>query len=190
MSTLITNGIALINDPKLISPKLCNEIVDYIEGSELLIDNQNVQGRYVLPTHQEKIHSKILKVFKKLQDRVRHELNLDVIGDSGFQLRKIHGTTRLHQDGVFDKLLLRSLSCIIALNGDFGGGEISFPLQNFRYQMNKGDILLFPPYWTHPHQVYPPHAGTYRYTINTWFYDIESKKLNTTPEDQYINFYD
>ena len=190
MSTLITNGIALINDSKLISPKLCNELVDFIEGSELLEDNQNVQGRYVLPKHTDKIHSKIYKVFKKLQDRIRADMHLDVIGDSGFQLRKIHGTTRLHHDGVYDKLLLRSLSCIIALNSDYGDGDIQFPLQHFKYHMKKGDILLFPPYWTHPHQVYPPHAGTYRYTINTWFYDIESRKLNTTPTDEYINFYD
>ena len=111
------------------------------------------------------------------------------MGDSGYQLRKIHGTTRLHADGSLDNDggNIRNLSCIIALNDDFGGGEVSFPKQDFLYQMNKGDILIFPPYHTHPHQVYPPHAGTYRYTINTWLYDGTYRQ--TLKEDGIVNKY-
>ena len=190
MSTLITNGITLIQDPKLLKPKLCTDLIKQIESSELeIVRDQNVQCNQIVLSHTNKLHAKVLDLFLELRTIIRNYLSLEVMGDSGYQLRKIHGTTRLHTDGSLDDDdgNIRNLSCIIALNGDFGGGEVSFPKQDFLYQMSKGDILIFPPYHTHPHQVYPPHAGTHRYTINTWFYDGSYRQ--TLKEDGIVNKY-
>ena len=63
------------------------------------------------------------------------------------------------------------MSIIIALNDDYEGGEFYFPKQDFRVKLKKGDILCFPPYYTHPHMVEAPLNRTYRYTINTWLYE-------------------
>ena len=191
MSILITNGIALIQEPKILKPKLCTDLISHIESSELDLNNdQNVQCNSINLARTDKLHAKVFNLFLNLRNLIRHYLTLEVIGDSGYQLRKIHGTTRLHIDGPFDDPGgdIRNLSCIVALNGDFRGGEVSFPKQDFKYQMNRGDILIFPPYHTHPHQVFPPHAGTYRYTINTWFYD-GSVGQTLKKEDPYVNKY-
>ena len=37
--------------------------------------------------------------------------------------------------------------------------------------LKKGQIIAFPPYWTHKHMVNAPTNGTYRYTINTWLFE-------------------
>ena len=63
------------------------------------------------------------------------------------------------------------MSIIIALNDDYEGGEFYFPTQDFKIKLKKGQIIAFPPYWTHPHMVDSPTDGTYRYTINTWLYE-------------------
>lgn len=194
MSSLITNGIALLNDPNVLSPKFCNQLVRHIEKSELTENDQNVQCSHTMLKHNDKYHSEVLQIFKQLRDWIRHHLAIEVHGDTGYQLRRIHGTTKRHVDGTFDTFdsqYVRIVSCIVALNGDFGGGEISFPQQDFKYQMDKGDMLLFPPYWTHPHQVFPPHAGTFRYTINTWFLEL-SPNLEFVPIDKegIVNIYD
>jgi len=93
-------------------------------------------------------------------------------------LRKIDGPTRLHIDGPtynmsgldvsesFDQI--RTLSVIIALNGDYDGGEIVFPCQNFKTKLKQGEAIVFPPYWTHPHYTEDLKNNTFRYTINTW----------------------
>ena len=187
MSILITNGITLIKEPKIVTPKLCKDLITFIESSELNRDDQNVQCDCINLFPKDKLHAKVFNVFQELRTQIRHYLNIQVIGDSGYQLRRIYGTTRLHADGSTDGTAIRNLSCIIGLNGDFGGGEISFPKQDFKYQMDKGDVLIFPPYHTHPHQVYPPHAGTYRYTINTWFYDGSVNQI--IKEDEGVNIY-
>ena len=95
-------------------------------------------------------------------------------------LRKIYGATREHKDGILSqndktnksvfKNQIRNMSVIIALNDDYDGGEFYFPIQDYKIKLKKGDIILFPPYWTHPHKVNPPLNRTYRYTINTWLF--------------------
>ena len=194
MSILITNGITLIQDPQLLKPKLCTDLIKYIDSSEIQpVRDQNVQCSQILLSHTNKLHAKVLDLFSELRNIIRSYLTLEVMGDSGYQLRKIYGTTRLHTDGSLDELGgTRNLSCIVALNDDFGGGEVNFPKQDFLYQMSKGDILLFPPYWTHPHQVFQPHVGTMRYTINSWFYEKEVSLPNFffPSGDPTINRYD
>lgn len=95
-------------------------------------------------------------------------------------LRKITGATRLHVDGlIIDHLVdmenktlhldqFRELSMIVALNDDYDGGEFCFPDQNFELKLKKGQILLFPPFWTHPHKTKELKNDTVRYTITTW----------------------
>ena len=96
-----------------------------------------------------------------------------MVGDTAYQFRKIFGETRLHYDGIkgsYEDTNERFLSVIICLNDDYEGGEICFPVQDRIIKMKKGDILAFPPYWTHPHYSNDLLNKTYRYTINTWLY--------------------
>lgn len=90
------------------------------------------------------------------------------------KLRKIFGETRLHSDNVYQPTRdgrrepTRVLSCVICLNDDYVGGELVFPCQNRKIKLKKGQVLLFPPYWTHPHCSEKLEDNTFRYTINTW----------------------
>ena len=68
--------------------------------------------------------------------------------------------------------MVRNASMIFALNDDYDGGEFHFPCQDIHIRMKKGSVIIFPPYWTHPHEVSCIRNGTYRYTINTWALEL------------------
>lgn len=93
--------------------------------------------------------------------------------DDGYTLRKIFGGTKIHIDGVHSKTagfknFVRCLSIIIVLNDDYDGGIFNFPNQGLKFRVQKGQAVMFPPYWTHPHSVTSVGEGQARYTINTW----------------------
>jgi hypothetical protein len=108
-----------------------------------------------------------------------------LFGNTGFELRKIYGATKLHSDGINqieykkdiwfiknqtigDKKMIRNMSFILHLNDDYEGGLFKFPLHDVEVKLKKGSVIIFPPYWTHPHCVSELENNTYRYTINTW----------------------
>jgi len=65
---------------------------------------------------------------------------------------------------------VRNLTMTIALNGDYDGGEFCFPCQNFKIKLKRGQVVAFPPFWTHPHYTNELRNDTHRYTINTWMH--------------------
>ena len=50
-------------------------------------------------------------------------------------------------------------------------GVFEFSRQKISLSLKKGQLIAFPPYWTHPHKVTEPLNSSYRYNINTWIYD-------------------
>jgi len=88
--------------------------------------------------------------------------------DDGYTLRKINGGSKLHTQGIDCKEnFIPCLSLIIGLNDDYDGGVFCFPNQGLKINLKKGEALLFPPYWTHPHSVTSVSEGQARYTVNT-----------------------
>lgn len=130
---------------------------------------------------QKKVDTIIYNIINKIINYLFKNHNIVSKGDSGYCLRKIYGNTREHKDGILTntnntsetilKNQIRNMSIIIALNDDYENGEFYFPRQNFKKKLKKGEIIIFPPYWTHPHFVTEPTNNTYRYTINTWLYE-------------------
>ena len=132
-----------------------------------------------------KIENIIYDKMVLFQKELKEKYNIHTKGDSGYCLRKIYGETKKH----YDKILInnykkninnkkyihvnniRALSAILILNDDYEGCFFDFPIQNISLSLKKGQLIAFPPYWTHPHKVTEPLNGTYRYTINTWLYD-------------------
>ena len=102
-----------------------------------------------------------------------------------WNLRRIHGPTRCHSDGPFvgddesslhfirdrkvNFTFIRSASVIFHLNDDFEGGIFNFPQLDILIKVKKGSVIIFPPYWTHKHEVSDMLGNTCRYTLNTWF---------------------
>lgn len=61
----------------------------------------------------------------------------------------------------------RTVSCSFALNDDYEGGEFSFFKGKLKYNLKKGDALMFPSNFVYPHEVMLVKKGT-RYSIVTW----------------------
>ena len=186
------DNIFLINNSNIINDEDCKLIKKFIDNhvENKLIDkvnwntNCNTQSLCfkISQNHPNKILNKkvdnlVFNIIKKLIDYLKKENQIarlnTIVGDSAYQFRKVFGETRLHFDGIkgsYEDNNQRFLSVIICLNDDYEGGEICFPVQDRIIKMNKGDILVFPPYWTHPHYSNDLLYKTYRYTVNTWLY--------------------
>jgi predicted 2-oxoglutarate/Fe(II)-dependent dioxygenase YbiX len=174
------NGIYLFD---ILSHEKCDELRNNINDAsskkarELLIHNTKVKCFDLHPDVYEKYIS------SELLDHIECRLttlssffttkygicNENIIVP---QLRKIHGATDIHWDGTGrESQHRRILAVVIALNDDYEGGEFVFPLQDYKVKLEKGQALVFPPYWTHPHRTEDLKNGTFRYTVNTWFYE-------------------
>lgn len=103
--------------------------------------------------------------------------NLLITKDSGYMLLKYSDGCfyKQHTDSGFD-LSHRQLSCSLALNDDFDGGEFAFFDDKIRYRLAKGSAIMFPSNFMYPHQITPVSNGE-RYSIVTWLYDDRTSAL-------------
>ena len=186
------DNIFLINDLKIFNKDHCDLINRFIDNN---IENKSINktsgdhninrqslSYMISKNHPNKILNKkidnlLFNVIKNLISHLRKENKIpildNIIADTGYQFCKIFGESTSRFDGVhgfIEDTKERFLSVIICLNDDYEGGEICFPVQNRIIKMKKGDILVYPPYWTHPHYSNDFLNKTYRYTINTWLY--------------------
>ena len=139
-----------------------NVICDYINVTD--ISDVNIR----IP-----LDKKLFQIVNSIVKKACNEFSIQIDNDTGYCLRRIHGATRQHRDGVYaspsqsGRPHVRNLSIIIALNDDYEGGEFNFPNQGLKFRLKKYQAIAFPPYWTHPHSVSEP-INNVRYTINTW----------------------
>ena len=161
----------------------CDFIVNCMnENSNLLVTDNNVECDFVT-LHKMKSsgvpYSDIIDSFifetigRILALLTKRYPDFKGIQDDGYTLRKINGGSKLHTHGIDCKVtkfknFVPCLSLIIGLNDDYDGGIFNFPNQGLKIKLKKGEALLFPPYWTHPHSVTSVGQGQARYTINTW----------------------
>ena len=61
----------------------------------------------------------------------------------------------------------RFLAWMIYLNDVKEGGYTEFPTQNKKFQPRRGDVLLWPAYWTHPHRGIVSKTQT-KYIVTGW----------------------
>lgn len=186
--TMATNHIILFEN--FLTPEFCNNvrqlIDEVIKNGDFQVEkwshNFNVNCQFFNSDKKpqlKELDQQTFKIVGELIKKLYKDHNIPCSGDSGYCFRKIHGPTRLHKDGVIISAIkgfipvqkVRKVSVIMALNGDYEGGEFYFPKQEFSIKLKKGDVLCFPPYYTHPHQVSAPLHNTFRYTINTWLYE-------------------
>jgi prolyl 4-hydroxylase len=63
----------------------------------------------------------------------------------------------------------RDISIVGYLNDDFTGGETFFDRQNLKFKPQQGSVIVFPAYYTHPHQALPVSRGR-KYVFTSWLY--------------------
>lgn len=73
------------------------------------------------------------------------------------------------RDEVSQGVLTRDVSIVGYLNDDFVGGETFFDRQNLKVKPQKGSVLVFPSYYTHPHQSLPVTKGC-KYAFTSWLF--------------------
>lgn len=156
----------------------CENIIEYINSNECEDTDNNIVRAFVRRLQSNNkddvyINKKISNICKKIFHFIMHVNPLiEINGDISYHLRKIYDNTSLHTDEVpatvdnFIDNKIRTISLIINLNDNYSGGIFHFPKQNISYKMNKGEAILFPPFWTHPHEI--SSVSSYRYTITTW----------------------
>jgi len=133
------------------------------------------------PDNKKKVCDLTFEKAINLCKKFKQIYNIDMIGFSTPTLRKIKGATKRHIDGVVlaEKICngmcsaseLRNMAIVVALNGDYEGGEFCFPEQGRVVKLKKGQAIAFPPYWTHPHYTNELLENTVRYTMNLWTHD-------------------
>lgn len=138
---------------------------------KFLVLNDLIKSNLINSKEVDELIFKGLSIILPKLSVLRPEFNGTV--DDGYVLRKIFGGTSRHMDGVHSKTagfkqFVRCLSIIVVLNDDYDGGIFNFPNQGLKFKVKKGEAVLFPPYWTHPHYVTSVGEGQARYTINTW----------------------
>ncbi len=69
--------------------------------------------------------------------------------------------------GAWVKGLDRDISLLLYLNDDFTGGELDFPVFNYRYHPRPGDLLFFPSDCRYRHRANVVQSGV-RYAIASW----------------------
>jgi len=95
-------------------------------------------------------------------------------GDSGYEYHRYNpGDMCLpHADGATsfaegeNSCLLRYATVVLHLNTVDDGGETIFPVQNQTFKTLEGQVLVFPPYGTHPH--YVTASTQTREIVMTW----------------------
>jgi len=160
---------------------LFNTLLTEIKSKKIPYTNKlNGITRVQLKNVMKQITS-IFEILKEIFDKINKNITFD---NTKYILRKIYGPTRKHIDGlnevycnninfiknnhVGDYKMIRNSSIIFALNDNYDGGLFFFPEQDISFKLKKGSVLIFPPYWTHPHEVSALKNNTYRYTLNTW----------------------
>jgi hypothetical protein len=61
----------------------------------------------------------------------------------------------------------RMVAVLMYLKDVEQGGETQFPFQSMQVKPRAGLMVLFPPYWTHPHQGTSPISG-YKYNLTSY----------------------
>jgi hypothetical protein len=167
----------------------CNKIINLMDDSNYFKPNMyknNVECFEVIYNDNEYIinllNDKILDIFKIFSEL----LNITITDVTRIQLRKVFGETRLHTDSaVIDETkhpynntilkTVRALTLVGVLNDNYEGGIYNFPKQEFSIKLETGSIILFPPYWTHPHSVskitIKSNESKYRYIFSCWAMD-------------------
>jgi predicted 2-oxoglutarate/Fe(II)-dependent dioxygenase YbiX len=64
---------------------------------------------------------------------------------------------------------IRDVSIVGYLNEAFEGGETYFDRQNLKVKPRRGCVIVFPAYYTHPHQSLPVTQGC-KYSFTSWLF--------------------
>lgn len=107
---------------------------------------------------------------------IKDKWNAKKLYFSSFQLRKFYGPTKMHIDNIDPfyspqkkKIFTRVATIIITLSNT--KDTLLFPFQNKEVQLEKGMIVMFPPFWNYKH-CSSFDSQPFRFGFQTWIYEV------------------
>lgn len=172
----------------IVPPDFCDHILDEYANTDLWTKtltgsghDPNARNCNVIPLSEKSVISENENVRIEIDENLFHavsqclklyqetaaDTDLEIKEDSGYELLRYNeGEFYVEHTDSF-KEIPRALSCIIALNDDYDGGEISFFSRELSYKLKKGSVIMFPSNFMYPHEIQKVTSGT-RYSIITW----------------------
>jgi hypothetical protein len=83
----------------------------------------------------------------------------------------------MHIDTASANTANRYLAMFWYLNDVEEGGHTNFPVQNMSIQPRRGRVVVFPPFWTHPHEGLPVTKGE-KYLMSTYMHYRNDNDFN------------
>lgn len=172
-----------------VKESLCDDIInEYKNASEWkegTVGNYNVDSNirncdsiFISNQNSIKLNQKTRKNFdnqifkivsncleKYIQLHYTHLSNIE--SDSGYSLLRYKTGQFISTHIDASNRSPRELSLSINLNDNYSGGEFSFFDKELKFDLKKGDIIMFPSNFMYPHEILPILSGE-RYSIITW----------------------
>lgn len=142
---------------------LCKNIVDFMEMNiSKAVKKENM---YVFHELSSELDSSICSEIFKICHHLYCMYDIKINQDSGYTIKKLfnYEINNLSQDNNNKKMKI-----MIGLNNDYDGGDIYYPKFDYCCNLKCGEIICFPPYWTHEYIIYPPLNRTYFYLLETY----------------------
>lgn len=173
--------------PETFSPELCREVIHRFEADSRAFPSATatrsapkVRSGTMLDLAQHREWADICTQYHQATERNLQAYGAAVPSFTGFLSSP--GVTRgtpvmeriepgqgfdMHVDASFGGTHRRLLACLLYLNDVAEGGFTEFPFQRIRVQPKAGSMVLFPPYWTHPHRGASPVSNV-KYKISSY----------------------
>ena len=170
---------------RVVSKEWCNKVIDLFEQSKKdTFDNDrksftelNIEGKEefkdIKETYIRVLRQNLQHFMKEVNIENHHfppiidmeNIRIKKYTDNGKDVFKNHVDV-LRSQGPSSK---RFLVFIMYLSDVDEGGETSIPRYNIKCKPKAGRLLMFPPFWTHPHQGEKVIKGT-KYQIMTYLH--------------------
>ena len=187
--TDLGNEIFLVE--RLLNPSLCDHIIQIAEciqfgqaGIALEIsdpqlrnnDQLRLEGRSLLDSTNELLLGEVAIIQKLLYQHYgilfSHVETCSILRYQKGQFYKRHIDNLLLPSRLEEAakgIPIRDISVVGYLTDNFEGGETFFDRQKLKVKPQKGSVLVFPSYYTHPHQSLPVSEGK-KYCFTTWLF--------------------
>lgn len=155
-------------DPRKFPSRTQTRVVPLIRSGMMLPTNDFPEWRDVTDRVEAIIRERLQDYVSKYQS-LRNLAALDGYFISGALIERIEPGQGygFHIDAGPWGTQERFLATLIYLCDVHDGGLTEFPYQSLRVAPRAGLMLMFPPFWTHPHRGAPPISGT-KYNITNF----------------------
>ena len=143
-----------------------NAITDVRKCDTIFMSNASVKTNDIRKGLDERVYESVWECVREYLSKYTTSI-CNIATDSGYGLLWYKSGDYIGPHIDASGRRPRELSCSLILNDDYEGGEFAFFDQKVKFNLIKGDIIMFPSNFMYPHEVLPVTSGT-RYAIITW----------------------